>query len=76
VVVAPLTQSRRAMAVIAGFSTWVMVIFSPDGSQGTYSWLHVSLATACGLLAWYVLYRVPDAPTEEPSAETEAQAAA
>ncbi len=75
-VIAPLTQSRRALAAIAGFSTWVMVIFSPDGSQGTYSWLHLSLATACGLLAWYVLHRVPDARAEETSAETEAQAAA
>ena len=45
-VVAPLAQSRRAVAVIAGFSTWVMVIFKPDGSHGMYSWLHVSLATA------------------------------
>jgi alpha-1,6-mannosyltransferase len=75
-VVAPLTQSRRAMAAIAGFSTWVMVIFKPDGSHGMYSWLHLSLATACGLVAWYALYRVPDAHTEEPSEETETQAAA
>ena len=75
-VIAPLTQSRRALAAIAGFSTWVMVIFSPDGSQGTYSWLHLSLATACGLLAWHVLHRVPDARTEATSAETDAQAAA
>jgi alpha-1,6-mannosyltransferase len=75
-VVAPLTQSRRALAVIAGFSTWVMVIFKPDGSQGMYSWLHLSLATACGLAAWYSLYRVPNAHAEEPSEKTETQAAA
>ena len=31
--------------VIAGFSTWIMVIFKPDGSHGMYSWLHVLLAT-------------------------------
>jgi alpha-1,6-mannosyltransferase len=58
-VAAPLAQSRRAVAAIAGFSTWVMVIFKPDGSQGMYSWLHVFLATACALVAWYTLYRVP-----------------
>ena len=70
-VAAPLAQSRRAIAAIAGFSTWVMVIFKPDGSHGMYSWLYFSLATACALAAWYMLYRVP-----EPHAEaTETQAA-
>lgn len=59
-VAAPLAQSRPAMATIAGFSTWVMVIFKPDGSHGMYSWLHVAVATACALIAWYRLYR----PTE------------
>jgi alpha-1,6-mannosyltransferase len=58
-VAAPLAQSRRAVAAIAGMSTWVMVIFKPDGSQGMYSWLHVFLATACALVAWYTLYRAP-----------------
>ncbi len=62
-VTAPLAQSRRAIAVIAGLSTWVMVIFKPDGSHGMYSWLHVSLATACALIAWYGLYRAPDRRT-------------
>ena len=59
-VLAPLAQSRRAMAAIAGLSTWVMVIFKPDGSHGMYSWLHVGLATAFALLAWYYLYRAPE----------------
>jgi alpha-1,6-mannosyltransferase len=58
-VAAPLAQSRRAIAAIAGLSTWVMVIFKPDGSHGMYSWLHFSLATACALVAWYALYRAP-----------------
>ncbi len=35
-----------AIALIAGFSTWIMVIFKPDGSHGMYSWIHVLLATA------------------------------
>jgi len=56
-VAAPLVQSRRAVAVIAGLSTWVMVIFKPDGSHGMYSWLHFSLAAACALVAWYSVYR-------------------
>ncbi|OBG68007.1 alpha-(1-_6)-mannopyranosyltransferase A [Mycobacterium sp. E3339] len=59
-VVAPLAQSRRAIAIIAGLSTWVMVIFKPDGSHGMYSWLHFLLATACALIAWYSLHRAPD----------------
>lgn len=58
-IVAPLAQSRRAVAIIGGASTWVMVIFKPDGSHGMYSWLHFSLATAVALIAWYTLYRAP-----------------
>ncbi|KAA1250365.1 alpha-(1-_6)-mannopyranosyltransferase A [Mycobacterium simiae] len=64
-IVAPLAQSRRALAAIAGFSTWVMVIFKPDGSHGMYSWLHVGLATAFALLAWHSLLRVPEPSTEQ-----------
>lgn len=61
---APLAQSRRAVAAIAGFSTWVMVIFKPDGSHGMYSWLHFWLATACAVIAWCTLKRAPAAPAE------------
>ncbi|SPM36294.1 membrane protein [Mycobacterium rhizamassiliense] len=64
-VAAPLAQSRRAVAIIAGLSTWVMVIFKPDGSHGMYSWLHFLLATAVALGAWYALYRVPAVRTDE-----------
>jgi alpha-1,6-mannosyltransferase len=65
-VAAPLAQSRRAIAAIAGLSTWAMVIFKPDGSHGMYSWLHFSLATACALVAWYSLYRAPGRPLDKP----------
>ncbi len=65
-VAAPLAQSRRAIAAIAGLSTWVMVIFKPDGSHGMYSWLHFSLATACALVAWYSLYRMPEPKVNTP----------
>ena len=54
-VMSALAQSRGAIALIAGFSTWIMVIFKPDGSHGMYSWIHVLLATACALAAWYSL---------------------
>lgn len=59
-VLAPLAQSRRAVAAVAGFSTWIMVIFKPDGAHGMYSWIHVIIATSCALLAWYTLYRAPE----------------
>ena len=58
-VVAPLAQSRAAVAAIAGFSTWIMVIFKPDGSHGMYSWSHVLVATVCALIAWRTLSRPP-----------------
>jgi alpha-1,6-mannosyltransferase len=61
-VVSALAQSRAAIALIAGFSTWIMVIFKPDGSHGMYSWLHVLLATACALGAWYWLHRTEERP--------------
>lgn len=56
-VASALAQSRSSIALIAGFSTWIMVIFKPDGSHGMYSWIHVPLATACALAAWYALHR-------------------
>jgi len=54
-VVAALWQSRQAVAVIAGLSTWITVIWKPDGAHGMYSWIHVLLATACAAAAWYSL---------------------
>jgi alpha-1,6-mannosyltransferase len=63
--VAALAQTRPAIAAIAGFSTWIMVIFKPDGSHGMYSWIHVLLATACAALAWYSLYKAPEPPRDE-----------
>jgi alpha-1,6-mannosyltransferase len=75
-VVAALAQSRQAIAVIAGLSTWITVIWKPDGAHGMYSWIHVMLATACAAVAWYSLYKVavnkpslaPDAPLPGPDA--------
>jgi alpha-1,6-mannosyltransferase len=56
-VLAPLAQSRWAVAAIAAFSTWIMVIFKPDGAHGMYSWPHVLLATAVALFAWRTMNR-------------------
>ena len=58
-VVAALAQARQAIAVIAGLSTWIAVIWKPDGAHGMYSWAHVLLATACAAVAWYSLYKAP-----------------
>jgi alpha-1,6-mannosyltransferase len=67
-VVAPLAQSRPAVAAIAGFSTWIMVIFKPDGAHGMYSWIHVLVATTCATIAWYAVSR---APAPEPVNDTQ-----
>lgn len=68
-VAATVVRSPMAIATIAAFSTWIMVIFRPDGAHGMYSWLHVGIATACALFAWYRLYRTPaGAPAEQPRA--------
>lgn len=68
-VVAALAQSRAAVALIAGFSTWIMVIFKPDGSHGMYSWIHVALATACAIGAWRFLAKAPEAASRPPPPE-------
>lgn len=61
-VAATLVRSPAAIAAIAAASTWIMVIFKPDGSHGMYSWLHVIAATACALFAWYRLSRAVETP--------------
>jgi len=59
-----LAQSRPAIALIAGFSTWIMVIFKPDGAHGMYSWLHVLLATAGAVAAWSWVRRAVQNPMD------------
>ncbi len=65
-VVAALAQSRAAIAVIAGLSAWITVIWKPDGAHGMYSWIHVLLALGCATAAWYSLSRAPEASTPSP----------
>ena len=78
-VMAALAQSPRAIALIAGFSTWITVIWRPDGAHGMYSWFHVALATACAVGAWYWLHRAPSSTPSpalgEPPLEPDANAA-
>ena len=62
--VAPLAQSRRAIASIAAFSTWIMVIFKPDGAHGMYSWPHVLLATAVRVRRLVLVCTAPWHPTD------------
>lgn len=59
-VAAALTQTRPAIAAIAGVSTWIMVMWKPDGAHGMYSWAHVLLTTACAAVAWYSLVKAPE----------------
>ncbi|MGV9800666.1 alpha-(1-_6)-mannopyranosyltransferase A [Mycobacterium sp. NPDC003449] len=68
-VAAALAQTRPAIAAIAGFSTWIMVMWKPDGAHGMYSWAHVLLTTACAVVAWYSLSRAPE-PGPEPAPST------
>ncbi|GFG84701.1 DUF2029 domain-containing protein [Mycolicibacter algericus DSM 45454] len=61
---ATLVRSPTAIAAIAAASTWIMVIFKPDGSHGMYSWLHVIGATGCAVFAWYRLSQTaPEVPS-------------
>ena len=66
-VISALTQGRRSIAIIAGLSTWITVIWKPDGAHGMYSWPHVLLATACAAGAWYSLYKTPAVSTARPA---------
>ncbi|MBI3212429.1 MAG: alpha-(1-_6)-mannopyranosyltransferase A [Mycobacterium sp.] len=67
-VMSSIAQSRAWIAAVAGFSTWIMVIFKPDGSHGMYSVIHVLLASACAFGAWYYLNRAPERADAEVAA--------
>ncbi|MGE4362434.1 alpha-(1-_6)-mannopyranosyltransferase A [Mycolicibacterium vanbaalenii] len=72
-VVAALATSRRSMALIAGFSTWITVIWRPDGAHGMYSWGHVLLSLSCAAAAWYWLYEAPEGTAEAVSTPSPAR---
>jgi alpha-1,6-mannosyltransferase len=83
-IVAALAQSRQAIAVIAGLSTWITVIWNPDGAHGMYSWVRVLLAIACAAGAWWWLSKAgpasegavsnPSPERDEPPREPDASA--
>lgn len=55
---APLRWSPRALAVLAGVSTWLMLIFRPPGNMGLYSAQDLVAATAAAVLVGVSLLRV------------------
>lgn len=50
--------SPRTLTILVGLSTWLMVIFNPDGSHGLYSLPHVLVAIALAVLAARSLHHV------------------
>ncbi len=43
--------STRTLMVLVGLSTWLMLVFQPDGSIGLYTFPHVALATFAAVVA-------------------------
>ncbi|WNG85627.1 alpha-(1-_6)-mannopyranosyltransferase A [Mycobacterium sp. ITM-2016-00317] len=72
-VIAALATSRRSIALIAAFSTWITVIWRPDGAHGMYSWGHVLLSLACAAAAWYWLAKAPESPADAVSTPSPAR---
>ena len=54
-VAATVVRSPTAIAAIAAASSWIMVIFKPDGSHGMYDWFQVIAAMGCAAYSWYRL---------------------
>ncbi|MGU3434088.1 alpha-(1-_6)-mannopyranosyltransferase A [Actinomycetes bacterium M1A6_2h] len=50
-VAAGLTMSTGTLAVLVGLSSWLMLVFQPDGSIGLYTFPHVLLATFAAVVA-------------------------
>lgn len=50
--------SRRTLMVLTGLSTWLMLVFQPDGSIGLYTFVHVALAVFAAVVAGRALTRV------------------
>lgn len=50
--------STRTLMILVGLSTWLMLVFRPDGSIGLYTVAHVALATFAAVVAALSLTRV------------------
>lgn len=50
-IAAGFSMSTRTLQVLVGLSTWLMLVFQPDGGLGMYSFFHVALATFVAVVA-------------------------
>ncbi|MEE2031532.1 alpha-(1-_6)-mannopyranosyltransferase A [Rhodococcus chondri] len=50
-VAAAFAMSPRTLMILVGLSTWLMLIFNPDGSIGMYNLAHVALAVVASVIA-------------------------
>ncbi|OZD04724.1 alpha-(1-_6)-mannopyranosyltransferase A [Rhodococcus sp. 06-235-1A] len=50
--------SRTTLMVLTGLSTWLMLVFQPDGAIGLYNVVHVALAVVAAVVAALALTRV------------------
>lgn len=50
-IAAGFSMSPRTLQVLVGLSTWLMLVFQPDGSIGLYTFFHVALATFAAVVA-------------------------
>ncbi|AOW92844.1 DUF2029 domain-containing protein [Rhodococcus sp. WMMA185] len=48
----------RTLMILVGLSTWLMLVFQPDGSIGLYTFPHVALATFAAVVAAMSLHSV------------------
>ncbi|CAM2969351.1 alpha-(1-_6)-mannopyranosyltransferase A [Prescottella defluvii] len=51
-------MSTRTLQILVGLSTWLMLVFQPDGGLGMYSFFHVVLATFVAVVAAVALKTV------------------
>ncbi|RVW08981.1 alpha-(1-_6)-mannopyranosyltransferase A [Prescottella agglutinans] len=50
-IAAGFSMSTRMLQILVGLSTWLMLVFQPDGSIGLYTFFHVALATFVAVVA-------------------------
>ncbi|WP_305091708.1 alpha-(1-_6)-mannopyranosyltransferase A [Prescottella sp. R16] len=50
-IAAGFSMSTRTLQILVGLSTWLMLVFQPDGSIGLYTFVHVALATFAAVVA-------------------------
>lgn len=50
-IAAGFSMSTRTLQILVGLSTWLMLVFQPDGGLGMYSFFHVALATFVAVVA-------------------------